>query len=303
MLLVASCDVDCKDVDPTSELPPPWVRENCEDAIEHVAGFLSLANQAAVKILNPNVAVAWNCDPDLGCAHASKKGAVFSGDQRVNVRLQLDCSPEFMVQFNDRAQSVYMVAEALAATDSSSRFKSCIRVFESAFRSQFEVGISKKLARVLEGGPVPVTRQDIEGWAKLRGGLVHADLKKAKAHLFSRDVGHVVERLEAAAIDVLMHKKEWGSGDTARRSLVGRMRGSDVDQGPWNVNNPCLMFSLAIWDPWGVWRRDVDHSWGIEVHGVPPPPADSWMNYSIAIDADKDSPWYSGADVRSDKKL
>lgn len=122
---------------------------------------------------------------------------------------------------DDRRSGVSLLAEALANTHKTGRFREIARFFEDAFAAE-----PKKLVEPLSDflryyDQLQYTPDEIKTWHQLRHRATHADRPNNpnKRPALARDVRPVLMRVELAAYDVLFNKLNWNKPDSVRRDV------------------------------------------------------------------------------------
>lgn len=122
---------------------------------------------------------------------------------------------------DDRRRGVALLAEALANTHETGRFREIARFFEEAFAAE-----PKNLVEPLSDflgyyDRLQYTLDEVETWHQLRHRATHADKPNSpnKKPALARDVRPVLARVELAAYDVLFNKLNWNTPDAARRNV------------------------------------------------------------------------------------
>ncbi|HEY1715267.1 MAG TPA: hypothetical protein VGG07_20355 [Solirubrobacteraceae bacterium] len=100
------------------------------------------------------------------------------------------------------------------------------------------------------------TAEEVQTWIDLRGLATHADQRNVFA--LERDFQHMIGRMEQAAYDVLMNKKNWRSTDTARREVWFPPAGTiGADEVGYIVKASTPKMTSLIMDQWGDYPLDL----------------------------------------------
>jgi hypothetical protein len=195
---------------------PAEPRRRAEVAIERAADLLAVATRASRQIFSgdPSVAlISENADEERILADA--KGLQTDGRLSLNTLCtELDLGA-VVGSFSDRWDGVTLLAEAYSHNRMSARYREFVRLFELAFARDF-TQMTKKLAQTLRPS-MGYSQAEVRAWQALRHPLTHADGKKTKEIALESDARNVVQRMEQAAIDILLNKATWGTWSSDRR--------------------------------------------------------------------------------------
>jgi hypothetical protein len=198
---------------------PTKERKKCEQEIETVCAKYAVFNKVRLEIFSPS-GLCFTFIPDnnderrllTGC-----KGFLKSGS-----KITISFSPpsfhsEWIDQFDDRLDGVFLVNEALSQASAAGSFRDYIRVFECGF-SLSSKQLDKKLYKFLRP-EMGYTRAEIKKWIRLRDPLSHADKLKSNDIYFQAHIRPYIERVSQAAFDLLYNKKNWNNGCSERREI------------------------------------------------------------------------------------
>lgn len=119
---------------------------------------------------------------------------------------------------DDRRDGVELLAEALADTHETGRFREITRFFELAFRAQ-PTALVRALADFLNHyDKLQYTHDEVERWHQLRNRATHAD-RGGRRYVLAGEIRPVLMRVELAAYDVLFNKLNWHQADSGRRDI------------------------------------------------------------------------------------
>jgi hypothetical protein len=187
-------------------IPTPLVRE-LEDPIEYFANLMSVAYGRRRSIGSPKrlyVALIPADQADCQWLSASNglryENAPFIAVTR-HYHFELDAAVTSAL--SDRRDGVELLAEAFAHDHPTGRFHELVRFFERAFAKRFGEVVNP-LQRFLAQCSLPFTNREVHRWSNLRGPAFHAD--KRSDFLVASDVLPIIDRMEFAAFDVLLHK-------------------------------------------------------------------------------------------------
>jgi hypothetical protein len=147
-------------------------------------------------------------------------------------------SQEIVEALVDRVDGVQLLAEAFSQTHATGRFHELIRFFERAFALR-SGALTNPLARFLSGAVHPFTAREVQRWCETRGPATHAD--RRPVFLTEGDVRPLIDRMEFAAYDTLLHKEKWRDASHARRVLSKENPLRDLRRGFTPI------------DPFGCW--------------------------------------------------
>ncbi|MGH8546939.1 MAG: hypothetical protein ACREX3_25665, partial [Gammaproteobacteria bacterium] len=154
--------------------------------------------------------------------------SVFSTDAGIIERPPSKIDPGVLHQLSrDRIQGVTLLAEALSSSHPSGRFHELWRFFELAFGFGGQ-RLRDTLADFLECTPDQgfERSEEREWYDDIRNPLTHATISGPEL-VVERVTRSVVGRLEQAAYDVLLNKRDWGSESIERRVGWRRPFGTD----------------------------------------------------------------------------
>jgi hypothetical protein len=195
------------------------VRRACEIQIEAIANAIAISNQCGRRVLS--AFPFYYVIPESDVERKSLQ-QVSLYPHTVAVDTLLVPPPELPLlqsldALKDRVDGAALLVEALANTNALGRYRELLRVFELAF-GRDTYGLGRKLVQFLDP-ELGFSRAEIDGWLKWRDAAAHADLAKSPTIAFERDVAPFVERMQQAAIDVLMNKKVWSDFSRSRREV------------------------------------------------------------------------------------
>jgi hypothetical protein len=194
------------------------IARQAENAIEHLADLAAIATSSrrtitsAVPCAGFSDVTSQDREWLAGCAGLSQPPRHL---QLVPAGLAI--TDPAILALSDRYDGVQLLAEALADTHDTGRFRELARFFERAFRAQPAALVTPLAGFLSHYDKLQYTRTEVEHWHALRNRATHAD-RASKAYALARDVRPVVMRVELAAYDVLFNKLNWNQPDTARRS-------------------------------------------------------------------------------------
>ncbi|WP_353251000.1 hypothetical protein [Salinisphaera sp. T31B1] len=197
---------------------PVVEREKCENALGFLANLIACQAWCSREIgtVLPPVMLVIESDEDK--KHLEKAEGI-SQDIRLS-RFQPYIAPDIihtLVSDDDRREGVMLLAEALAHSNSSGKYRDLVRLFESAFQKPCKQ-LSGKLRQFLNP-KMNYKKQEIDSWFSLRNGASHGDIGQAPKRIIEADVSQIVPRMEQAALDVLFNKNYWHRFDKCRRDL------------------------------------------------------------------------------------
>jgi hypothetical protein len=199
---------------------PRRARRSLEDAIEYLADLAALSTRSTRHLSSPHPALALSHLTPRDREYLSQaKGFAYPRlpiRNRMVERIEMrDQALEGLAA--DRRDGVVLLAEALSAVGHvTGQFHEYLRVFERGFKLG-PTGLIDPLARFLRGARgLGYTKKEITHWLlDLRGPATHADRRQDFA--LASDIEPVIWRVEQAAYDVLLNKKNWRSPDAERR--------------------------------------------------------------------------------------
>jgi hypothetical protein len=237
---------------------PAEPRQWCEAAIMRAADVLAISTRCARSVVTgtPPLALVPEDAVDLALlakARAIRADAPHALSTFITAVGLADLGPALHGRWDGAA----LLAEAYSHTQLSGRYREFVRLFEVAFGRSF-MQMDKKLGDSLAPA-MGYTAAEVRRWQALRHPFSHADGKKTDELALESDARPVVQRMEQAALDILMNKAEWGQWSSARRNIwrpeaitVDAMGKGVVLQG----SAPTLEWLLL--DEFGVFPRVVE---------------------------------------------
>lgn len=227
LLVAASCILEYRPKVTADNLVvvPERQRAKAEKAIETFANLIAVAQGSRRSISSADPAVFLKPLTDRSRDWLASQKGLLRGEGRSTVSAirQLDLGEEALNELNDRLDGVALMVEALASNHATGRFHEFLRLFERAFKLP-----PKKLTSEVVAFLDPrfgYTEPEARHWfEELRDPATHAD--ERNDIVFEADVQPVMDRMEQAAVDVLLNKKIWRDRSTARRDVWRPRSGS-----------------------------------------------------------------------------
>ncbi|WP_457315676.1 hypothetical protein [Sinomonas sp. RB5] len=119
--------------------------------------------------------------------------------------------------FSDRIGGVELLSDAISQEWPPARYRELIRYFEYAFRLA-SGRLAGPLIRLLAQSKHGFKPREVDDWIKQRGAVIHGDVRTDE-QILNVDVSPIVERMELAALEVLIYKGVWRSPSGERRSI------------------------------------------------------------------------------------
>lgn len=236
---------------------PDEPRQWCEAAIMRAADMLAISTRCAPNVTTgtPPLALVPEGATDLALlakARAIRADAPRALSTFITAVSLADLGPAL----NGRWDGAALLAEAYSHTQWSGRYREFVRLFEVAFGRSF-MEMEKKLSAAL-GPAMGYTAAEVRCWQALRHPFSHADGKKTAEFALESDARPVVQRMEQAALDILLNKAEWGVWSSARRDLW-RPEAITVDATGKGLvrQGSAPTLQLLLLDEFGVFPRDV----------------------------------------------
>jgi hypothetical protein len=198
---------------------PDEVSRACERAIEAFADVTAISRSGERSVSSP-VPEAGFCDVLAEERHwlDSTSGFALKQSHRSPVSWHLSVNGAAIDALDDRPDGVSLLAEALACKQELGRFREPLRVFERGFAlGPFDLigPVSEFLTYVDVLG---YSQEEVDHWFRvLRHLATHADRREDFA--LARDVMPVLNRVEFAAYDVLLNKRDWRGRGKERRHV------------------------------------------------------------------------------------
>jgi len=239
---------------------PEDKRKLLEAHIEMAANLISISEKTSRRISSPSPSVVLvfenNYEEDW-----LKQANGFYYQDPIFISTESDLSfnlDDFVKHLGDRVDGISLLAEAINNKHMTGRFREFIRFFERAF-TKSSTKLIEPLYMFLSQNGLGYEKDEIEDWLiKIRHPATHADEKEF--FVTEPDVLPVIGRVEQAAYDVLMNKKEWRSKSFLRRNLWRAPCGSKNRQGDYQYLTRGYAYSnkLLILDEFGVFPSALD---------------------------------------------
>jgi len=260
---------------------PEADRRRAEEVIELLANLYAITTRCQRSISSPHPCVYLIAVDDDERTWLGERVAVrVNQGGSPNVVSTPDFNSELAAALSDRNDGVALLAEALSHSHPTGKFHEFMRVFERAF-ALGPYRLIDPLAAFLEPGPFGYTHQEVLQWIELRQPATHAD--RRAEFVLEADVRPVIDRLEQAAYDVLLNKRDWRNPGVDRRRFwkpTGGTRGAGqmfIVQG----TTPSIRFQIL--DSFGTYPLNLNAS------GVPNLPAEWWWRGENERSSDDDA--------------
>lgn len=230
---------------------PSAARRSAEYAIEEFADILAISHQCRriVRSSEPCLALVADTDEELpdGSYLAPPQGRSPNSPRLLDPLVE----PEVATLVHDRMVGATLLASALSGTSPLERAREFYRLFEAAFASGMGA-MTKKLFAFLSTSPygMEYTTTELHTWVSLRGAIMHADKKVA----LGVDIEPHLGRMEWAAYDLLLHKKNWGTTDATRREGLAFKSGLVPSRGVVVWGEASVRTTWL--DPFGIYEVD-----------------------------------------------
>jgi hypothetical protein len=226
-LVAASCPLEYRPKVTADGLVvvPEKPRARAEEAIETVANLIAVAQGSRRSISSVDPAIFLKPLTDLARQWLDSQKDLQRGKGRSTISAigQLDLGEEELNALGDRLDGAALMVEAMGSNHATGRFHEFIRLFERAFKLP-----PKKLTPEAVAFLDPrfgYTEPEVRHWfEELRDPATHAD--ERNDIVFEADVQPVMERMEQAAVDLLLNKKTWRDPSTERREVWRPKSGS-----------------------------------------------------------------------------
>ncbi len=195
---------------------PERPRINAEVAIERAADLLAVTSRASRQVFSgiPSVALIPENADDQRILRAAQGLQTHGARSLSTLCTELDAKA-VAGSLNDRWDGVTLMAEAYSHNRMSARYREFVRLFELAFARDF-TQMDKKLVQTLRPS-MGYSQVEVRAWQGLRHPFMHADGKKTSEIALESDARRVTQRMEQAAIDILLNKATWGTWSADRR--------------------------------------------------------------------------------------
>lgn len=194
---------------------PNRERIKLEDGIEVFADLMSISRHTRRIVSSPNPSIVFTPKSEEIKNWLEKKAGILTKGHIIPSCI-LNVDIDVLIQsIPDRVDGVTLLAEANTHQHGIGKMHEYIRIFERGFKLP-----PKKLVEPLHKFLNPklnYTTTEIKNWFKKRDEITHADQRSFFA--IEKDVRAIIPRMEQAAYDVLINKKEWRSPNVERRNL------------------------------------------------------------------------------------
>jgi len=231
---------------------PEKPRQQAEATIEEFANLLSVAHQCRRTVRSPRTCVALVPESEDEFGNATELSLGKNGSLP-NARLLPElCVDKVSGLISDRLDGLRLLASGLSEESPGGRAREYYRLIEAAFGKG--IGALKKplyefLATTSDA--MQYNKKETDKWVTLRGKVMHGDTYAAS----SSDVLPFLARLEWAAYDLLLHKRNWRTVDIDRRQGLPIMSGVN-GTGSLTLFHPSSSVQIAFTDPFGVYATD-----------------------------------------------
>lgn len=192
---------------------PETVRKEMECHIESVTDSVAVVHNIARSLQSPMPSAAVEPLDEEAREYLNGKSLGYR-EGSPKTRFGHECSTQDMVSYlNGRETGVTLLAEALSREHPSGKLQSIMQLFELAFATKASEVCKRFLPNFLPT-QLGFTTNECLLWLELRDTSSHADRRDFSLQSHTRPI---VERLELAAYDVLLNKKQWKTPTLDRR--------------------------------------------------------------------------------------
>ena len=225
--------------------------------IEAFANLVSIANccPRSISSPHPTVALLPESDEEKGFLSGSN-GIKTKSISRIRSDCRFDLAAFDISSLNDRWDGVALLSEFQNHSHPTGKFHELMRLFERAFASA-GAGLYKPLLHFLSSGALGFTKGEIKPWSvDIRHPVTHAD-RLDELYLEHHVLPHI-PRMELAAYDVLLNKRQWHSVDSGRRDVWRAVSGPS-GPGPdlFVTRGKALSLTFAAVDFLGAYYLDL----------------------------------------------
>lgn len=208
---------------------PDKIRKNLEDRIEKLANLISVSHLSSKNITSPVPCIAFEFEDvneeswlksHSGVLYKSRKE---EGLRPIGVRAPIDLS-KYSEDIADRYDGIALMSEAISHDHLSGKLHEYFRLFERAFKLGADK-IVKPMTDYFDGLRYEYSEKEIESWMKVRHSIAHG--KASQHNVIESHVAPIFGRVEQAAFDILLNKKNWFNPDPVRRKLWHPDTGTD----------------------------------------------------------------------------
>lgn len=202
--------------------PDRGLLRECEQAIDTFAQILSISHKASISICSPTGNIAFLPESEEERAWLEGSAGVASvgrGTILAQKHYTLNHSRLLGVAWLDeeRIPGLQLLSEALSQRSDTGEFRGLVQYFEHAFALQFGRLIPPLNAFLRQSG-WDFEGKELEAWKASRGRIIHGD--RLDVEYIASDVKRFLPRMELAAYDLLLFKKQWHNACFDRRSIA-----------------------------------------------------------------------------------
>lgn len=198
-----------------------WVtphRRRHEAAIREWVAAQSLAHSARIELTSPLPTLAFRGESDGEVRNLMRQSSFPVGSAVASIRLDIQLSgwsSEASLGLADRSEGATRLA-AVPRQDLLSGFRSLVLFFEEALGNDFTRSQAVVHQLLLQLPDLGYTKAEVDHWASLRNGAMHAD-ERISRRVHEEDVRLLVPRFQQAALVALVNKATWGDLDATLR--------------------------------------------------------------------------------------
>jgi hypothetical protein len=212
--------------------------------VEHLLDLMSIASRSSRALTSPRAPVGLLAETDQELNWLERTAGII-GLNAVDIRSEhhhhVDIHGITQTLVSTRPDGVASLADVYSQSWPAGRYRELVRFFELAFA--LPTGrLSGPFISFLRGNEFGFTGAEVHAWLSTRGQVIHAD-RGSNPESMTRVIKYVA-RMELAALDLLLHKKEWHSPSAER---------IDDDAGDHTVADLRLAgASFSIWPEFGT---------------------------------------------------
>lgn len=229
-------------------------RQKAEHALESFANVISVIAQCKRKITSPFPCFALEPETSQDDFFLRKQKGIKYKSKAI-LGFKIEFPKDFYRYVGDRFDGYSLMAEGISSVSGLGKFNEFFRLFERAFTKSSKQ-LVLPLYNFLTGTDFIYTKSEVENWVVVRHKCRHADTNKP--FLKEYQVLPIIQRVQQAAFDVLLNKKNWRSPSVTRRDLWKPRLGTSGEKGTMFTHGPPKgTMDMICFDDFGVYPQNL----------------------------------------------
>lgn len=236
------------------------LRKKAEYALENFANIISVLAQSKRTITSPEPCFAYIPENDADREFLASCEGIRCETQAV-AGFPIEYPPDVLRHINDRLDGYSLMAEAFSNTHALGKFNEFFRLFERAFKKS-STALEDPLYEFLTGTDFSYSKSEIEDWIEKRHKSRHADVRNE--FMKEYQILPIIQRVEQAAFDVLLNKKDWRSPSKARRQVwKPKMGTNSPNSSLFCFGPPKGQLKVQCFDDFGVYPANLENKFPV----------------------------------------